>query len=216
MRKLLHISGVLILLCISQACNREAPITTAEEAQGEVPEMATYNVTMLISDSGVIRYKASTDLWLRYDPDSGEPYQYFPQGIFLEQIDTLFNTIASIQADTAYNFENRQLWHLINNVHIVNQEDEHFYTNDLYWDVRRHKVYSDSFIRIERPNATLTGYGFHSNDQFTEYVIRQTAGNFPIGETGRQATVRNDTTTRDSTPSAVDNGSVSPARPVAP
>lgn len=185
MKKLLYISGLLILTCIIQACNQDAPITTEEETQGEVPEMATYNVTMLISDSGVIRYKASTDLWLRYNPDSGEQYQYFPQGIYLEQLDTLFNPIASIQADTAYNFENRQVWHLIDHVHIVNKDDEHFYTNDLYWDVRRHKVYSDSFIRIERPNATLTGYGFQSNDQFTEYVIRQTAGDFPIGETAR-------------------------------
>lgn len=192
MKKLLHISGVLILACIIQACRQDAPITTEEEPQGEVPEMATYNVTMLISDSGVIRYKASTDLWLRYNPDSGEAYQYFPQGIFLEQLDTLFNTVASIQADTAYNFENQQVWHLIDHVHIVNQEEEHFYTNDLYWNVRRHTVYSDSFIRIERPNATLTGYGFKSNDKFTEYVIRQTAGDFPIGETARRDTMTAD------------------------
>lgn len=195
MKKLLYISGLLILTCIIQACNQDTPITTEEETQGEVPEMATYNVTMLISDSGVIRYKASTDLWLRYNPDSGEQYQYFPQGIYLEQLDTLFNPIASIQADTAYNFENRQVWHLIDHVHIVNKDNEHFYTNDLYWDVRRHKVYSDSFIRIERPNATLTGYGFQSNDQFTEYVIRQTAGDFPIGETARHDMAATDSLT---------------------
>ncbi len=211
MKKLLYISGVLILACIIQACKQDAPITTEEETQGEVPEMATYNVTMLISDSGVIRYKASTDLWLRYNPDSGEQYQYFPQGIYLEQLDTLFNPIACIQADTAYNFENQQLWHLIDHVHIVNKDNEHFYTNDLYWDVRRHKVYSDSFIRIERPNATLTGYGFQSNDKFTEYVIRQTAGDFPIGET-----VKHDMATTDSLTAPSEQQALSSEPPIEP
>jgi LPS export ABC transporter protein LptC len=166
-------------------CRREAPMTTAEDGDGEIPEMVTHNVTMLVSDSGVIRYKAITDLWIRYKPTSGEPYQLFPEGIYLEQLDSLFNPTASIQADTAYNYETTRRWHLINNVHIVNSEEEHFYTNDLHWDMNRHAVYSDSLIRIVRPDATLIGYGFRSDDRFTEYTIMNPAGDFPMQSIAR-------------------------------
>jgi LPS export ABC transporter protein LptC len=155
-------------------------MTTADDGEGELPEMVTHNVTMLVSDSGVIRYKATTDLWVRYKPVGGEQYQYFPEGIYLEQMDSAFNPVASIEADTAYNYETSRRWHLINNVHIVNNEDEHFYTNDLHWDVNRHRVYSDSLIRIKRPDATLVGYGFRSDDRFTEYTIMNPVGDFPM------------------------------------
>lgn len=163
-------------------------MTTADDEEGELPEMVTYDVTMLVSDSGEIRYRASTDLWMRLRPSVGEPYQYFPEGIFLEQVDSLFNTVASIKADTAYNYETSRRWHLINNVHIVNREEEHFYTNDLHWDMNRHSVYSDSLIRIERPDATLIGYGFRSNDQFTEYTIMSPAGDFPMQSVAKSDT----------------------------
>lgn len=189
MRKLLHTAATLVLFGIIHACTHDAPITVEDSAEELPPEMATYDVSMLVSDSGIIRYRVSTDVWLRYHPDSGEEYQYFPEGIFLEQIDSLFQPTASVVADTAYNYETRQLWHLIRNVHIVNQEGEHFYTHDLFYDMRRHKVYSDSFIRIVRPNATLTGYGFTSDDRFTEYVVHQTAGDFPMNAATRRDTM---------------------------
>jgi LPS export ABC transporter protein LptC len=156
-------------------------MTTADDdGEGELPEMVTRGVTMLVSDSGVIRYKATTDLWIRFNPEQGEQYQYFPEGIFLEQMDSLFNPTATIEADTAYNYETTRRWHLINNVHIVNNAEEHFYTNDLHWDMNRHSVYSDSLIRIERPDATLVGYGFRSDDRFTDYTIMNPTGDFPM------------------------------------
>ncbi|MCF0180153.1 MAG: LPS export ABC transporter periplasmic protein LptC, partial [Bacteroidales bacterium] len=83
-------------------------------------------------------------------------------------------------ADTAYNYETKQLWHLIKNVEVHSVQGEYFRSNDLFWDLRQHEVYTDSFIHIERPDATIEGYGFKSNDAFTKYEIRQTSGIFPF------------------------------------
>lgn len=171
------------MLCLWSACDEgETSEKAAEESLKEIPSMATYDVSMLISDSGVIKYRASADTWLHYGMDKSNEYQYFPQGIFLEQLDSAFNSAASIQADTAYNYETKQLWHLIKNVHIVNAANEHFYTQELFWNVRTHKVYSDSTIRIERPDAILIGVGFESDDRFTNYTIRKPTGIFPLKE----------------------------------
>ena len=65
--------------------------------------------------------------------------------------------------------------------------NEKFLTNQLYWDQRQHKLYSDSFIHIERPDKVLEGYGFDSNEQLTRYTIRKVSGIFP-----RELSVRED------------------------
>ena len=190
MRKIISFIFLFCLICVLAGCHKEdeKQQTTDEELDlSTIPGMVTHDVSMLVSDSGKIKYHATAPVWYRYDLDKKNPYQYFPDGLFLDQIDMQKNVVGHIQADTAYNYENTDLWHLINNVKIYNVQGERFTTNDLYWDARNHKVYSDSFIHIERNYDILEGYGFTSNDNFTEYEIRQTTGIFEVKEEERQA-----------------------------
>lgn len=188
MKHILTVIGILICAAVGVSCQEESDKQDPRhDTEAIVPGMMTRNVSMLISDSGVIRYKAEAPMWLNYNLDPGNKYQYFPEGILLTQIDSLFNETARIEADTAYNYENDELWHLIKNVRIMNTKNERFITDDLYWDMRKHTVYSDSFIRIEQPDAIIEGYGFESNDDFSRYSIRQTSGIFPIRQSANQS-----------------------------
>ena len=182
MRYLLYIFLLFSVLPMFVGCSAESKEQAGEGDSIELPNMVTSDVNMLISDSGVIKYKAIAPLWYVYENDVRNKYWYFPEGIRLDQIDTTFATEFSIESDTAYNYETKQLWHLIKNVKIRNTAGEYFETNDLYWDMRNHKVYSDSFIHIERPDAIIEGFGFTSDDAFTKYEIRQTSGIFPFQE----------------------------------
>ena len=180
MKHLLYAIVAIFMLSTWSACSEKAAPPTQATTSGELPSMATYDVSMLISDSGVSRSRASSKTWLDYDNDKLNKYQHFPNGVLLEQLDSLFNSAASIYADTAWNYETKQLWRLVKNVHIVNAANEHFYTQELYWNVRSGKVYSDSLIRIERPDVILEGIGFESDDRFTNYVIKKPTGTFPL------------------------------------
>ena len=183
MRHILILSGLILCICLSVGCSDSEQGASSDTMAGtEIPVMVTHDVSMLISDSGVIKYRAITPTWIRYGDEAKEPYQYFPDGIQFEQIDTLFDATETIWADTAYNWEDKQLWHLINNVRAISVKGEKFFTNDLYWDMKAHKVYSDSFIHIERAENIIEGYGFTSNDDFSKYEIRQTSGLFPVKE----------------------------------
>ena len=42
------------------------------------------------------------------------------------------------------------------------------------------KVYSDKYIQIEQEDKVLRGYGFESNQDLTEYEIKNTTGIFTI------------------------------------
>ena len=188
MHKILSFILLFCTISLLSGCHKteENKTNNVDIDLSTIPGMVTHDVSMLVSDSGLIKYHAIAPIWYRYDLDKKNPYQYFPEGLVLNQIDQQRNIVSHIQADTAYNYENTDLWHLIKNVQIYNMQGERFRTNDLYWDARNHKVYSDSFIHIERNYDILEGYGFTSNDAFSEYEVRQTTGIFEMKEQERQ------------------------------
>ena len=98
------------------------------------------------------------------------------------KFDTLFNIEASLKADTAYNYEKKGLWKLIGNVRVENLEGKKFETSLLFWDQKEEKVYSDKYIRIQEDDKIITGIGFESNQNMTQYKIFNSQGVFPVSE----------------------------------
>ena len=143
------------------------------------PTMLTRDVETLISDSGIMRYRIKAPLWLVFD-NANEPRWTFPQGVNLEKFDDFFHRQATVECDSATYFTTSKIWRLDGHVYIENMAGEKFATNQLYWDQRYRKVYSDSFIHIEQPERTLEGYGFESNERFTTYAVRRVSGMFPV------------------------------------
>ena len=144
-------------------------------------------VETLVSDSGITRYKIITPTWLVFGKAS-EPYWHFPDGLYIEKFDTMFNVEASIKADTAYYYERRKLWEAKNNVDITNLQGERFETSQIFWDEQNGAVYSDSFICITKEGKLInTGIGFRSNQDFSIWEIYNAGAEITI-ETKRQAT----------------------------
>ena len=163
MHKLLSFLFFILACSIVAGCQQDGNKdegTTEEEDYSKIPGMVTTDVSMLVSDSGVIRYHANTPIWYTYNLDAKKSYWYFPEGIELQQLDEEMQPAGKLQADTAYHFEKEQQWHLIGNVRVSNTKGEKFNTEELYWDMRKHTVYSDSFIHIERNRDILEGYGY--------------------------------------------------------
>jgi len=175
---------------VTTSCKDDSSLDTADvDTSVAIPTMLTRDVETLISDSGVTRYRIVTPIWYVYD-EVEEPYWRFPEGLNLNKYDNFFRTEATVRADSAIYLKRKQTWQLDGNVSISNVMNEKFLTQQLFWDQRTHKLYSDSFIHIERTDRVLEGYGFESNEQLTRYTIKKVSGIFPASEfksKGRQA-----------------------------
>lgn len=160
------------MFCTLNACtNHDKEYIDLPYDPQTIPSMRTDSVSMLISDSGIIRYKFVTPDWQIFDNVSN-PYWYFPKGIYMEQFDTLLNKQITLKADTAWNYSREKKWKLKNNVFIKNIKDETFKSDELIWDEKQQKFSSDRYIEINRPNRLmLKGYGFESNQDMTQYRI---------------------------------------------
>ena len=170
------------MLFLCSACSKKKhPVTDAITNRDSVPIMVTREVSTYISDSGVVRYKIIADEWKVFD--RLDPSRWtFEEGVYLEKYDNNLNIEATILADTAYYYNKQELWELRGNVHIENIEDEQFDTQLLFWNQKSKQVYSDQYIRIRQQKRIITGMGFTSNQDFTNYTIKQTQGIFPIKE----------------------------------
>lgn len=161
------------------SCSDEKKDVLAGEIDPETfATMTTTEVSSLISDSGIIKYHIMAPLWLVYD-EAAEPHWRFPNGLFLEKYNDNSEQDASIRADSAIYYKTRQLWRLDGYVEIANPQGERFLTEQLFWDQRHAKVYSDSFIHIERSDRIIEGFGFVSNDRMTKYEVLNVSGIFP-------------------------------------
>ena len=171
---------VSVVSLVVSGCNDDKPVGTAAIDAGTTPTMTTRDVETLISDSGVVRYRITAPIWYVFD-DVDDPYWRFPDGLELEKYNDLFQQDATVRADSARYFKNKQLWRLDGGVSISNMAGEKFLTEQLFWDQRMHKLYSDSFIHIERQDRVLEGYGFDSDERLSRYTIRRVSGIFPAG-----------------------------------
>ena len=186
-----RLSGILTAIAMLAvlglgSCKDEGKLGVASRIDPKkMPSMTTVNVATLISDSGITQYKIVSPLWNVYD-EVDTPYWSFPKGIYLQKYDRKFNVIASVAADSAKFFRLQNLWKLDGNVELKKEPGELFLTQQLFWDQRRNRLYSDSFIHIETPERMLEGQGFESNDRLTKYSIRKPTGIFPVSEDMRR------------------------------
>ena len=177
-----------VMFVLFPACSgKDKKLAEAISENDTLPSMKSLGVTTLISDSGITRYKIVAEEWLIHDKKN-PPYWAFEKGVYLEKFDTLFRVDASIKADTAYYHEKKKLWELKGHVQILSQRGDKFQTDLLFWDEKKEKVYSDKFIQIEQEDKVIKGYGFESNQDLTEYEIKNTTGVFTVEDTAPMVT----------------------------
>ena len=173
---------VVMLLLLSVSCKKDrSEVVEVAFDPEKTYTMRSTEVRTLVSDSGITRYRLNAKEWLIFDK-AKEPYWFFPAGVYVEKFDSLFQTEASIKADTAFYYEKKGLWELIGNVEIESLEGERFETSLLFWDQKEEKVFSDKYIRIEQEDKIITGIGFESNQDMTNYKIFNSQGIFPVKE----------------------------------
>lgn len=173
---------VLLVLVIAGCRRRDVRLRAdAVTDRAAMAVLEASDVTTIISDSGVVRYRIKAQTWKVYDK-ADTPYWEFPDGIYLEKFNTELEPDASIESDYAFYNEPAQRWMLRGNVKALNLEGEQFETPLLFWDQKSELIYSDSSIVITREASIIQGVGFRSNQEMTKYTILRPTGIFPINE----------------------------------
>lgn len=180
---------VLIASCSGEKTNM-APAVNDKDS---LPFMQSKGISTLISDSGIIRYRIIAENWDIYNT-TNPPKWTFLKGLLLEKFDTTFHVEWFVQADTAYCY-NQKLWELRGRVTVRNVEGTVFKTEELFWDMPEHEIYSNMHVRIITPEREVEGTRFRSNEQMTQYTFYNSKASLPFNE-GGSSTPQDSTTMR--------------------
>lgn len=170
------------MLCSFSACNGgEAHRVVAVENADSLPTLSSSGISTLISDSGIIRYKLVAEEWDIFSRTYPSKW-VFNKGLYIEKFDEKLHVDASIQADTAYYYDQDRLWELRGRVFVRNLEGTTFRTRVLFWDQNKQEIYSYNNMLVVTPERELRGTEFHSNERMTQYTVSNPKGYFPVGD----------------------------------
>lgn len=183
LRRTIILGSLITALGITFSCTpRVEHVAEALSDADSLLFMHVKGVNTFISDSGVMRYHMVAEEWDIYNGTDGKaPTWKFYKGLLMERYDENFHIDLYVQSDTAYLHE-QHLWELRGRVVVRNIQGDVFRTEELFWDLNKHEMWSYQYIRIVTPERELEGTEFHSNEQMTQYYVNNSIGAFPVNE----------------------------------
>lgn len=171
-----------IVILVLQSCSPSVENTaTLGMERDSAAVMKTYNVTTLVSDSGITRFRVATQEWLVFDKKA-KPTWEFPQGLHLEQFDENLEIHSEVDAKKAIYYTELEQWILSDSVYAVNVEGEKFESEVLYVHQKEDRIFTDKFVKITQEDKIITGIGMESNQRLTKYRVLKPQGIIPLDE----------------------------------
>lgn len=175
----LSVVGSAILLF---SCEREEE----PESESQIEMMMTEyseNLSVVMSQNGRRSYHFKTPLLEGYSL-AREPYREFPKGVEMTTYknDSLSSVDAVLTANYAIHYETRDLWEARGNVVVEKSDGKKLYTQQLFWNARTKKIYSnvDSKIVQNDGRDVFIGEGFESDEEFKDWRFRRMKGRMEV------------------------------------
>jgi LPS export ABC transporter protein LptC len=176
------VAMMAIVILVLQSCSSSVKNTaTLDVVRDSAAVMKTYNVTTLVSDSGITRFRVNTPEWLVFDKKA-KPTWEFPNGIHLEQFDENLEVHSEVSAKKAIYYTELEQWILSDSVYAINVEGEKFESEILYVYQKEDRISTDKFVKITQEDKIITGIGMESNQRLTKYKVLKPQGIIPLDE----------------------------------
>ncbi len=175
-------SAILLSSCDKKAQERDPK---ADEAM-----MTEYceELSIIESQNGRRSYHFYTPLVEGY-AQAREPYREFRKGIKITtfQDDSLTTVDNVMTANYAIHYGNRELWEAKGNVVVKKADGKTLYTQQLFWNARTKKIYSNVDSKIVEGNNVWIGEGFESDEQFRNWRFRRGKSHMEVDFTPRES-----------------------------
>lgn len=175
---LLVSAGSAILLF---ACDKAAAGDSTEQDEATLT-MYGENLVVEESENGRKSYRFTTPLLEEYGL-AKEPYREFRKGVNIvtyKENDTLSTVDATLRANYAIYYTDRELWEARGNVVAETSEDRTLYTEQLFWNMKTKRIYSNVDTKIVQADGVFYGEGFESDDALRDWRFRRTTGRMEV------------------------------------
>lgn len=163
------------------ACEND-PSEVAELLANMEPEVEkAQEVEILYSDSALVKVRILGETMLTY-LDPNDPRQEFPDGVRVEFFGPEGSIASILTAKYGLRIDNKNQILVRDSVVWQSVEQEKLETEELIWDEREEKVFTQKFVVITRPDEIITGHGFESDQNFENARINAVDGRIKISD----------------------------------
>ncbi len=170
---ILSIAAILLYACGGDDSNDIERMIDEEQVNYE----EAIDVNMIYSDSAIIRVNVSGPRLLRY-VEKNSPRQEFPDGIKVVFYSPNGRSQSTLTAKSATRLDKNNEITIRDSVIWKGYDGKRLETEELIWNEREERVYSNRFVKIVKPDEVIFGYGFEANQEFTEWTINAVEGEF--------------------------------------
>ena len=178
-RVALSVVGSAILLYSCKEKEAETEAASTETMMSEYCE----NLSLIMSRNGRRSYHFVTPL-LEGSGLAREPYREFRKGVKITtyQDDSLTSVDVVLTANYAINYEKRELWEAKGNVVVEKSDGKTLYTQQLFWNAKTGKIYSNVDSKVVQKNGreVFIGEGFESDESFKDWRFRRMKGRMEV------------------------------------
>lgn len=167
---------VIILFFALASCSSEnEELLNLPEYKGPIQEF--HESSILYSDSAVVKLKIEAPV--RFEFQSGD--REFPEGIYIEFYDVDGNLTNTLKANYCYYDSEEEVYKATGNVVVKGlKTEEQLNTEELFWNPKEEKIYTDKFVRIETAGEITMGHGLEAAQDFSSYTIEQSSGSISL------------------------------------
>ncbi len=166
---------ILITLAFFSSCENDITVVNEIVSREQINFEIAKEVEIFYSDSAMVRVKVQGPVMKRF-LDRKAPYEEFPEGIYVEFYGSPKKVSSFMSAKHAVRYENKEQINVTDSVVWQSKSQERLETEELIWDEKQDKVYTNQFVTIIKPDEIIYGHGFEANQDFTKWKINAIEG----------------------------------------
>ncbi len=175
--------GLILMLFICSGCNNDMEEVQRMTMSDTLPDQQGINVKMIYTEYGNTVFELTSQEVQIYQ-DKEKPKTIFPKGLQIIFYDSLHQKTSTLTADYAIKLDRENRVIAKRNVVIKNlKKEEQLNTEELIWNQKTKKIYTDKFVTILTDNQVLYGEkGMEADENFNSWTINKLKGNVKIDE----------------------------------
>jgi len=175
------VSLFFAILFFSSCENELKDVERIANIEAEEPIDISYGVTLIYSDSALVKAKLISSKMIKHNIDS--PFYEFPKDVLLIFYDKNKKEERRVTSDYGLYFEKKDLVELRHNV-VVNMADGTvFKSEELFWDNTKRIFYNTMPLTIKTPNGdVMAGNFFEADENFDNRKVNGPRGVYNLKE----------------------------------
>ncbi|MCB0525138.1 MAG: LPS export ABC transporter periplasmic protein LptC [Lewinellaceae bacterium] len=179
-RGLFHMMLLGILLSLF-ACDDKDKELRQIFTEDDVAIEVAHDVEILYSDSAIVRVRVTGPLLYNYT-DRENARQEFPQGIRMDFMQADFSVRSTLTARNAIRRQDKGLITARDSVVLTTIKEEKLETEELIWDEKSGKVYTEKFVKVTQPGEVIYGFGLEAEQDFSYWRILVPKGRIKVNQ----------------------------------